>query len=161
SPTCWVTRATGAMTLASRRRRSRDSARASCSRSRSPALAPLLALAQLDAPDLAAHGLRQLGDELDLARILVRRGHALHMLLARAHQLVARGVARLEHDEGLHHLAAHGVGAGDHGRLDHRVMLEQRALDLERADPVAGGDDHVVGAPDEPEIPVLVARRPI
>src|SRR5581483_10038855 len=45
---------------------------------------PLLELPELDAADLAAAGLRQLGDELDLARVLVRRGHALHVLLERA-----------------------------------------------------------------------------
>jgi hypothetical protein len=36
-------------------------------------------------------------------------------------------------------------------------VLEERALDLERPDAVAGGDDDVVGASDEPQIAVLVA----
>src|SRR5579862_5358786 len=35
-------------------------------------------------------------------------------------------------------------------------MLEARRLDLERADAVAGGDDHVVGAALVPEVAVLV-----
>jgi hypothetical protein len=44
-------------------------------------------------------------------------------------------------------------------------MLDQRRLDLERTDPVARGDDQVVGAADEAEVPVcvlddLVARAP-
>ena len=38
-------------------------------------------LAQLDAADLAARGLRQLVDELDRARVLVRRRHGLDVLL--------------------------------------------------------------------------------
>ena len=57
-------------------------------------LRPPLALAQLDAADLAAHRLRQRVDELDLARVLVRRGHALHVLLQLLRQRVARRVAR-------------------------------------------------------------------
>ena len=43
--------------------------------------APLLAPPQLDAADLSAPRLRQLLDELDLARILVRRRHALAVVL--------------------------------------------------------------------------------
>ena len=41
--------------------------------------------------------------------------------------------------------------------LGHRRMLHQRALDLERADQVAGRLDHVVGAADEPEVAVGIA----
>src|SRR6185436_20192802 len=63
--------------------------------------------------------------------------------------------------ERLHDLAAIEVGHADDGALGDRWMLEERALDLERADAVRGGDDHVVRAPDEPEVPVRVARRPI
>ena len=35
-------------------------------------------------------------------------------------------------------------------------MLDARRLDLERPDPVPGGDDHVVGATGVPEVAVLV-----
>jgi hypothetical protein len=45
----------------------------------SPLRGPL-ALAQLDAPDLFADPLRQPVDELDLARVLVRRGDALEVV---------------------------------------------------------------------------------
>ena len=41
----------------------------------------LLAAPQLDAADLPAPRLRQLADELDLARVLVRRRHALAVVL--------------------------------------------------------------------------------
>ena len=40
-------------------------------------------------------------------------------------------------------------------------MLEERALDLERADAIGSRDDDIVRAPDEPEVAVLVARCPV
>jgi acetyl-CoA synthetase len=40
-------------------------------------------------------------------------------------------------------------------------VLDQRALDLERADQMARGLDQVVGPADEPEIAVRVAQREI
>ena len=42
--------------------------------------------------------------------------------------------------------------------LEHRRVLDAGGLDLERADPVAGRDDHVVRAPLEVQVPVLVLR---
>ena len=51
-----------------------------------------------------------------------------------------------QHDHRAHDRAALLVGGGHHGGLGHRRMRDQRRLDLERADAVAGGDDHVVGA---------------
>ena len=74
-----------------------------------------------------------------------------------AAQLVARLVAVLQRDERLDHLAGHRVGLADHAGLGDGRVLHQRALDLERADQVAGGLDHVVGAADEPEVAVGVA----
>ena len=64
-----------------------------------------------------------------------------------------------EHDERLDHVALDLVGRGDRGRLAHRRVLDAGRLDLERADPVAGGDDHVVGAPGVPDVAVLVHGR--
>ncbi len=40
-------------------------------------------------------------------------------------------------------------------------MADQRALDLRRTQPVAADLDHVVHAPDHPDIPVLVAPRAV
>ncbi len=68
---------------------------------------------------------------------------------------------RLERDERLDHLADHRVGLADDAGLGHRRVLHQRALDLERADQVAGRLDHVVGAADEPEVAVGVAPREV
>ncbi len=45
--------------------------------------------------------------------------------------------------------------------LGHRRVLGERALDLERTDPVVGGLDHVVRAADEPEASVHVAVRSV
>ena len=62
-----------------------------------------------------------------------------------------------EHDERLDELAAIRVGHADDGALGDRRMLEERALDLERADAVGRGEDHVVRSADEPEVALLVA----
>src|SRR6266567_3165739 len=51
---------------------------------------PSLHVAQLGAPDLAADRLRQVGDELDLARVLVGSGHRLDVLLQLAGERVRR-----------------------------------------------------------------------
>ena len=48
-------------------------------------------------------------------------------------------------------------GMGDDGGLATFRMADQRALDLGRADAVAGDVDHVVDAAHEPVIAVLVA----
>src|SRR3981189_2678196 len=45
--------------------------------------------------------------------------------------------------------------------LGDRGMLEADRLDLERADPVAGGDDHVIGPSLVPDVAVLVHARRI
>ena len=45
----------------------------------------------------------------------------------------------------------------DHGRLGDRRVVDQRALDLHRADAVAGHVQHVVDAAQDPEVAVLVA----
>jgi hypothetical protein len=48
------------------------------------------------------------------------------------------------------------VGRRDDGGLRHGGVRGEGRLHLDRADPVARGDDHVVGAPLEPEVAVLV-----
>ena len=117
--------------------------------------------AQLASLDLPARGLRELGDECDLTRAVVRRGDRLDVLLELGGEAVGRLLPRAEDDERLHDLAAVEVGHADDGALGDRRMLEERALDLERADAIRRRDDHVVRAPDEPEVPVRVARRSI
>ena len=65
-------------------------------------------------------------------------------------------MAVAQDDDGAHDGAALVVGRGDDGGLGHRGVRDQRRLDLERADPVAGGDDHVVGAALEEQEAVVV-----
>src|SRR3954463_4050532 len=78
-----------------------------------------LLVAELPTEDLAARGLGQLVDELDLAGGLVR-GHAL---LAERDELVGVGVrARLEADEGLDGLAAILVRHADDRGLADRLV---------------------------------------
>ena len=48
-------------------------------------------------------------------------------------------------------------GPADDRRLGHRRVLDERALDLHRADAVARDVHHVVDAADDPEVAVLVA----
>jgi hypothetical protein len=88
----------------------------------------------LDAPHLAARGLREDVDERDLARILVGRHNALAVLLELTHERVAGLEAGPPHDVGLDDLAAVLVGLADDPALGDGGVLEQRRLDLERAD---------------------------
>src|SRR5437879_4329828 len=129
----------------------------SAGRSRSPSLH----VAQLGAPDLAADRLRQVGDELDLARVLVRSGHRLDVLLQLAGERLRRKVPGRQHHERLDDLAAERVRLADDGRLGDRGVLDQGGFDLEWPDPVRRTVDHVVGAAHEPEVAVVVHRRAV
>ena len=63
--------------------------------------------------------------------------------------------------EGLGHGQAQRVGARHHRHLGHRLVLDQRAFQLERADAVVGRLEHVVGAADEGDVAVGVAHRDV
>src|SRR5215207_10478211 len=95
---------------------------------------------------LPARRARQRGGELDDARVLVRRGLGLDVLLQLAREPLGRIVSVAEHDDGADDAAALVVGGGDDRRLDDGGVSGEDRLDLERPDPVAGRDDHVVGA---------------
>ena len=62
-----------------------------------------------------------------------------------------------EHHERLRHGQAQRVGARHDRRLGHRLVLDEHALELERADPVVGRLEDVVGAPDVGDVAVGVA----
>ena len=83
----------------------------------------------------------------------------LHELLNVFFQLRSISVARREHDERLDDVAPELVGLAYDPCLDDCGMLNQGALDLERSDPLTSGLDHIVGAPDIPEVAVLVNLR--
>ena len=108
---------------------------------------------QLALEDLAGGGHRQVGHELDEARVLV----VGHLLLAPADQLVLgdRGTVVAD-DERLDLLAVALVGYADHrGQRDVRVR-HQHLLDLARVHVVAAADDHVLGPVDDVVPAVLV-----
>ena len=65
--------------------------------------------------------------------------------------------AFLERDERRDRLALDLVRAADDRGLGHLRMIDERALDLHRADPVARDVQHVVDAAEQPEVAVLVA----
>ena len=74
----------------------------------------------------------------------------------------AVGLLALRHDPGHDPLAEVVVGRGGHRRLAHRGMLEQRDLDLARADLVAAGLDQVGrAAADDPPVAVGRARADV
>ena len=50
------------------------------------------------------------------------------------------------------------VREADHRGLGHRLVRDQRALDLGGAEPVARDVEHVVDAAGDPVVAVLVAR---
>ena len=104
--------------------------------------------------NLARGSLGQLGDECDLARILVRgklRAHQLLYFFDKRIVTLARG-----DDECLDDLATQRVGNADRRGFLHLRVLQDRVLDFDRAHRPAGGDDHVVGATCVIKIAVLV-----
>ena len=51
--------------------------------------------------------------------------------------------------------------SSDHRRLGDRLVVHERGLDLHRRDAVARDVHHVVHAPEQPEVAVFVALRPV
>ena len=77
-------------------------------------------------------------------------------------QLLGRGGGALaQRDEGARALAPLLVGPGDHGGLQHGRMTVEGALDLDRADVLAAGDDDVLRAVLDLDIAVGVHHREV
>src|SRR5664280_2397279 len=102
----------------------------------------------LPAQNLAADGLGQLGQDLDLARALVRR----HPPAAVVDQLpLTRRTTGLQADVSLHRLTPVGVrDADDPGLADRRMGVED-VLDFPRPHLEAGRVDHVLLPVDDVE----------
>jgi hypothetical protein len=72
------------------------------------------------------------------------------------------GLDALQHrDEGADRLAQELVGRPTTAGLGHLGVADERALDLHRREAVSGDVDHVVDAPEDPEVAALVAPRAV
>src|SRR6266436_1034981 len=118
---------------------------------------------QFESLNFSGGRLRQLVEEHDPARVLVRRQALFHERLELGLERRARRVAPREHDERerLHQLVS--VFRTHHARFHDGRMLGERAFDLRRRHPHAARFDHVVGPTSVPEVAirvpgVLVAR---
>src|SRR6266542_1902906 len=119
------------------------------------------ALSQFDTPDLAADGLGELGEKLNLARVFVGGGHAFAVFLQFALEIGAGRVLPAQHHERLDDLTTHRVGLGHDRRFQHCGVLDQRAFDFEWPDAVAGTLDHVIAAAHKPVVALRVAHGPV
>ena len=115
-------------------------------------------IAQLDAADLARDRLRQ-NREFKPADPLVRSESGLAELENAARRLGVLLDSRPQHDERLRHGEPHRIGAGDDCGLRHSIVLEQRALDLERADAIVAALEDIVATADEVHVSVGIAPR--
>src|SRR5216684_639498 len=110
---------------------------------------------QLVALDLAGHGLRELGDELDHVRILKALEPRFAVLLKLRDQRNAGHRVWPRDDKCLDLGEAVERDADDSALRDSRV-LEQRRLDLDRRDPQSADLDHVVRAALVPVVALVV-----
>src|SRR3982074_2525192 len=117
--------------------------------------------AQVHAANLAADRLRQLTHVLDLARVLVGRGHASDVLLQLLGERVGTGPARSQDHVSLDDGSPHRVALAHDRAFHHRGVLDQGALHLEGTDAVTRRDDHVVCSSHEPEVTLWVHVRPV
>src|SRR5438445_7250351 len=113
---------------------------------------------QLEALNLAGRGARQVSPDVDPARIFPRAGALLHMRAQRFEQPLVGAVAVLEHNEGFRFDQPVAVLLADDGGLEHRLMRDERRLDLERGHPHAVDLEHVVGAPAVIIVAISVAQ---
>jgi hypothetical protein len=63
--------------------------------------------------------------------------------------------------QGQHHLAPLVVGYPDDRHLDHATQREDGVLDLDRRDVLAAGDDHVLLAVEDAQVPLLVEQTAV
>src|SRR5262245_11717833 len=118
-------------------------------------------IAQEPPLDLAGGGERQLGDELDLARVLIWRESRAHVLPDRLFECGRGVLAGPQHDEGLDAGSTFGVRHAHRGGVGYGRVLEKAILDLGGPDAIAGALDHIVGPPPVPVEVVLVARSEV
>ena len=81
-------------------------------------------------------------------------GHVVPQLL---HERLGRFRAGPQDHERAHGLTRGGIRRADHRGLGHRVVVDERALDLGGGDVVPAHEHDVVDAPEQPEVAVVVA----
>src|SRR5499427_10451456 len=113
---------------------------------------------QLETLNLAGRRARQVGPDIDPARIFPRPGALLHVRAQLLEQPFVGAVAVLEHDEGFRLDQPVAVLLADDGGLEHRLMGDERRLDLEWGYPHAVDLEHVVGAPAVMIVAIGVAQ---
>src|SRR4029077_11212986 len=111
--------------------------------------------AQFVALDLARHGLWQLRHELDHVRVLKTLQAGFAVPLELDHERFTGDRVGLGDDIRLDLREPVDVDADDRA-LGHRLVLEQRRLDLDRRNPQAADLDHVVGSALIPVVAVAV-----
>ena len=116
----------------------------------------LLRIAQIPSAHLARHRHREFVDELDLARVFVRRELLLHVLLDLADQRVGFLDAGHDLDERFDRLPALRIGHADHRARCDTLHLDDLRFDLGGTDAVARRLDDVVAAALEVEVAVVV-----
>ncbi len=113
--------------------------------------------------DLARTRLGQIVGEADV----VRPGDRAELLRDPVAQLLHErtGVAGrplpAEHNKRKHRLPFDLVWLADNGGFRHTRMRDERRLDLHGAETVPGDIEHIVDAPHDPVVPVLVAMSAI
>ena len=123
----------------------------------SPSGAVLGHVAEQAAHDLAAARLRQLRREDDVGRLRDRPDLLRHVVAELLELLDRASSPPLSVTIGDDRLAGHRVVlAPADRRLGDLLVVDERALDLDRRDPVAGDVHHVVDAAEQPEVAVLV-----
>ena len=123
--------------------------------------APGRDILQQPAHDFPRARLRQRVGKADIVRRRHRANDRPHVRLQFFAQRFVRRDARLQRDKADDGLPLQLIGPADHRRLRHARMRDQRALHLARAEPVARHVQHVVDAPHDPEVAVLVAPRAV
>src|SRR5579875_468286 len=123
-------------------------------------------LAQLSGAHDAAHDLTgtclgQAGDELQFVGCSQRTDYVTNMLPQFLCQRVRRLDGILQNNKDLDTLALDLVGLADGRRLRYRRVADKGRFDLHRTQAVTANFDHVVNAPLDTEVAILVFRRSI
>ena len=128
---------------------------------RRPLIIVMLEPAQLHAADFSGDRLRQFRHQFERRMRLNGAKPRVQMPEDRQRRFGRTLDARNQQHIGLGDRQPDRIGARHHGGFRHRFMLQQHAFQLERADAVVGGFEHVVGAADKGEIAFLVGEHDV